>query len=191
MPEKVRSVIAIAEITETTVNEAKRMFRAYKEQDVINDCYFDDDVWHLNDETRGYNFDFSLDNSEYARFKNLTGIEEEKFKEFLKTYVMCKMGELSLTTVRTFIYYVKRSVYADPHNLRSLIQEYNAFLFGYVSEFLSLIAGDDFNRTADYINMLDIAEDFARGSDRGQRSLAVMARYFVFDERIEEFWRST
>ena len=99
MPEKVRTVIAIAEITETTVKEAKRMFRAYKEQDVINDCYFDDDVWHLNDETRGYNFDFSLDNSEYARFKNLTGIEEEKFKEFLKTYVMCKMGELSLTTV--------------------------------------------------------------------------------------------
>ena len=191
MPEKVRTVIAIAEITETTVKEAKRMFRAYKEQDVINDCYFDDDVWHLNDETRGYNFDFSLDNSEYARFKNLTGIEEEKFKEFLKTYVMCKMGELSLTTVRTFIYYVKRSVYADPHNLRSLIQEYNAFLFGYVSEFLSLIAGDDFNRTADYINMLDIAEDFARGSDRGQRSLAVMESYFVFDEIIKDFWKTT
>ena len=79
MPEKVRTVIAIAEITETTVKEAKRMFRAYKEQDVINDCYFDDDVWHLNDETRGYNFEFSLDNSEYARFKNLTGIEETTF----------------------------------------------------------------------------------------------------------------
>ena len=39
--------------------------------------------------------------------------------------------------------------------------------------------------------MLDIAEDFARGSDRGQRSLAVMESYFVFDEIIKDFWKTT
>ena len=42
------AILAIPEIDEITIKEAKRIFFAYREKDIISQSRFDDDIWDLN-----------------------------------------------------------------------------------------------------------------------------------------------
>lgn len=191
MSEKVSSILVLTEIEETTVQEAKRIFYMYREDRVIDSiCVFGDDVWKLTNETEGYTFNFSIDERKFERFSRQANISVELFKEYMKTFIVCKMGELSLDSLRQIIYYIKKTVYADSQNIQSMIKEYNARMFGHTSEFLSMISKDENNGVVDYVNMLDVAEDFARGTGNGQRSLAMFQSYFVFDDIIKDYWKT-
>ena len=54
------AILAIPELDEITIKEAKRIFFAYREKDIISQSRFDDDIWDLNNETSGYHFNFEM-----------------------------------------------------------------------------------------------------------------------------------
>ena len=43
--DKYTAILAIPELDKTTVKEAKRLFFAYKDKNIIDNCIFDDDIW--------------------------------------------------------------------------------------------------------------------------------------------------
>lgn len=56
--DKHTAIFAIPEIDDITINEARRLFLAYKEKGIISNSNFDDDTWTLNNETTGFHFNF-------------------------------------------------------------------------------------------------------------------------------------
>lgn len=59
--DKHTAILAIPEIDDITINEARRLFLAYKEKGIISNSNFDDDRWTLNNETTGFHFNFQID----------------------------------------------------------------------------------------------------------------------------------
>ena len=68
--DKYTAILAIPELDKTTVKEAKRLFFAYKDKNIIDNCIFDDDIWDLNNETTGFHFNFELDKDKFKTLKN-------------------------------------------------------------------------------------------------------------------------
>ena len=64
------AILAIPEMDDTTVTDARKLFFGYKEKEIITEGTFDDDVWGLCDEYARYHLDFSFDSSclEFVEF---------------------------------------------------------------------------------------------------------------------------
>ena len=81
------AILAISEIDKTTINDARRLFFAYKEKSIITDGLFDDDRWSLCDEYARYHLDFQLDSKAFEEFSFKMKITEEEFINYMKTYL--------------------------------------------------------------------------------------------------------
>ena len=66
---KFESILSIPDMDMRSLVSAKKIFRGYREERVIENCVFEDDVWHLCDEYSRYNFDFriTVDEDVYKR----------------------------------------------------------------------------------------------------------------------------
>ena len=187
------AILAIPEIDETTVNEARKIFFAYKDKGIVTNCVFDDDIWNLNNETAGFRFNFQLDKDKFKSFEKNLKINLSEFKDYLKTYIMCQMGELELNSLRTIIYYIKKIIYEDVSDIESLLNVCHGNWISRVSEFFSMIPAEGRQKEIiDWMTLFDEAEDYVRAGKTGEkRKLATFESYFRFDEIIKKFWQES
>lgn len=187
------AILAISEIDETTINDARRLFFAYKKKNIITDGLFDDDRWSLCDEYARYHLDFQLDKKAFEEFSFKMKITEEEFINYMKTYIMCQMGILSIVSLQSIVYGIKKIAYHKNDDMGSLLQGINVNLVGRLSEFYSMLPekGRETELT-ELLGIIDEAEDFTRASiNGGQRSLATFESYFRFDEIVKRFWQES
>lgn len=184
------AILAIPELDEITIKEAKRIFFAYREKDIISQSRFDDDIWDLNNETSGYHFNFEIDSSRFKKFGEELHLTEDEFKDYLKTYIICRMGDLELGSLRRLIHDIKKIVHSDVSDMDSLLDVCNPETVGRVSEFFAMLPeACREEELSDLLVMFDEVEERSQISDNGkQRSLATFESYFRFDEIIKRFW---
>lgn len=188
--DKHTAILAIPEIDDITINEARRLFLAYKEKGIISNSNFDDDRWTLNNETTGFHFNFQIDKNKFKQFGDDLKITCENFKTYLKTFIVCQMGELELGSLRSIIYCTKRIVYNRAEDLDAFLESNNGNWIGRITEFFSMIpaAGRE-KELLDWLTLFDDADERVRiGKDGSRRSLASFESYFRFDDIIKRFW---
>lgn len=194
MPEnKFTSILVISEIDSTTVNDARKLFFGYKEKKVILDGLFDDDRWHLSDEYATYNFNFILDEDKYKSFGSRMNIEADKFKTYMKTFILCQMGTLALVSLRNILHCMKEVSYCKKNELQAYFEKTDIYLVGHLSDFFSILPQD--GREAEVTELLDtldrVEDCSAITPSGGQRSLASFESYFRFDDIIKRFWKES
>lgn len=133
--DKHTAILAIPEIDEITIKEARRLFLAYKEKGIISNSNFDDDRWALNNETTGFHFNFQIDKNKFKQFGDDLKITYKDFKTYLKTFIVCQMGELELGSLRSIIYCTKRIVYNRTEDLDAFLESNNGNWIGRITEF--------------------------------------------------------
>ena len=187
------AILAIPEIDEITIKEAKRIFFAYREKDIISQSRFDDDIWDLNNETSGFHFNFEIDCNSFKKFGEELHLTEDEFKDYLKTYIICRMGDLELGSLRRLIHDIKKIVHSDVFDTDSLLDVCNPETVGRVSEFFAMLPeASREEELSDLLVMFDEVEERSQISDKGkQRSLATFESYFRFDEIIKRFWKES
>lgn len=183
-------ILAIPELDEITIKEARRIFFAYREKDIISQSRFDDDIWDLNNETSGYHFNFEIDSNRFKKFGKELHLTEDEFKEYLKTYIICRMGDLELGSLRRLIHDIKKVVHSDVSDTDSLLEVCTSETVGRVSEFFAMLPeGCREEELSDLLVMFDEVEERSQIGNVGkQRSLATFESYFRFDEIIKRFW---
>lgn len=186
-------ILAIPELDEITIKEARRIFFAYREKDIISQSRFDDDIWDLNNETSGYHFNFEIDSNRFKKFGKELHLTEDEFKEYLKTYIICRMGDLELGSLRRLIHDIKKVVHSDVSDTDSLLEVCTSETVGRVSEFFAMLPEEcREEELSDLLVMFDEVEERSQIGNVGkQRSLATFESYFRFDEIIKRFWKES
>lgn len=188
--DKFTTILAIPELDETTVLESRRIFFAYKENRIIGNCIFDDDVWELNNETKGYHFNFELNHKTFKPFGEKLNITEKEFKKYLKTFIICQMGELELVSLQSIIYTIKRIIDAGTPNIDVLLNSHNNIWIGRISEFFSMLPEEGReDALSDWMDLFDEAENAINISPSStKRTLATFESYFRFHEILKKYW---
>ena len=185
---KYTSIISISEIDEITENDARRTFFSYKEKGIILDGLFDDDIWSLSDEYAHYSFDFTVNPKQYTEFGVSMVMSIDDFKKYLKTFIICLMGDLSLSSLQSLILHAKKITYSFKEDFSQLLDNETQNWAGRLSDFFNMIPTE--NREAqvsELLNILDEAEENNRRKG-GQRTLATFDSYFCFDDIIRRYW---
>lgn len=191
--DKHTAIIAIPELDETTVKEARRIFYGYRDKHIISECSFDDDMWYLNNETAGFRFNFRIEPDRLKSFAERLCITEKEFMDYMKTYVICQMGELDLGSLRSFIHDAGKMICSDLDDPSSVAEGCNAYNVERFSEFLSIIPeADREEELADMLALFDEAEEYAQAGQTGdRRTLASFESYFRFGEILDRFWKES
>lgn len=184
------TVITIPEIDEITIADARRQFFAYKGKRIVETGLFDDDKWMLSDERDRRGFDFAINEAEFHDFSMKLNLTSGEFKEYLKTFIVCNMGALSLTSLQHIILAVKRTAYSVNKESTFHLSESEVQWLNYVTDFFAMLPTDGREEAVDdLLEQCDDALDqycFSKG--RTQRSLATFESYFRFHDVLKRFW---
>ena len=187
---KYKAVLPIAEIDGATVRKARRLFSAYREKNVITEGAFEDDSWNMCDEYANYHLNFSLDSERYSAFAKRLGLGEDAFKDYLKTFAICQMGELVIISIQRIIHWIKELVYCGYDDLESFLRDECGNVPVRLFDFFSMIPQK--GREEELSEMLgcfdDVVENIRASSNGGRRTLAAFESYFRFDEILDRFW---
>ncbi|MDD6588646.1 MAG: hypothetical protein PUF29_08615 [Anaerobutyricum hallii] len=187
------AVLAISEIDETTISDARKKFLAYKKKDIIMEGLFDDDRWGLCDEYAKYHLDFRLDSERFEEFGSRMKLTEKEYKEYMKTFIMCQMGELAIVSLQKLVNNMKKVSYCKGEEIYKIFENAGDKSIGRLSDFYSTIPekGRE-EELMDLMDRFDEAEEYVRsGMSGGQRSLATFESYFRFNEIIKMFWQES
>ena len=185
------AILAIPNMDDTTVDEARRLFFAYRDSGVIRESMFDDPQWRLTDEYANYTLNFSLKENEFKEFGELFSISANDFILYLKAYLVCQMGNYSLGALQSIVHIVKSIVRSPVAQIENAIDEHAGNYIGKAGEFFSMLPSENREEAIEWIaNCFDEAEGaaYSRG---GQRNLAPFESYFRFDDVLKRFWKES
>ena len=184
------ATLAIREMDKTTENEARRLFFAYKEKGVITDGLFDDDVWTLSDDVYKYHLKFAFSEEAFEKLGKSIKMNVDGFKAYAKTYVMCRMGDYSLTTLRQLVHDIRKAASLDANELIKWLSGEEVGKATRLISFFSRLPSNGREGELDWLlEKLENAGE--KGQSGEQRSLACFESYFRFDEIIKRFWRES
>ena len=164
-------------------------FFAYKEKGIVRTGLFDEDKWILSDERDNRGFDFSLDEAKFHDFGAQFHLTSTEFKQYLKTFIVCNLGNLSLTSLQHIILAIKRVVYAENGEIASSLSESELPWLHYVTDFLSMLPTEGRNEAVDALLQQcdDRWDRFCFSRAGKQRTLATFESYFRFHDVLKRF----
>lgn len=184
------TITVIPELDELTIIDARRHFFAYKEKGIVRTGLFDEDKWILSDERDNRGFDFSLDEAKFHDFGAQFHLTSTDFEQYLKTFIVCNLGNLSLTSLQHIILAIKRVVYAANGEITSSLFESELPWLHYVTDFLSMLPTEGRNEAVDALLQQcdDTWDRFCFSRAGKQRTLATFESYFRFHDVLKRFW---
>ncbi|MDO4615205.1 MAG: hypothetical protein Q4B15_06200 [Lachnospiraceae bacterium] len=183
MSKKYTAILEIPSLDSLSEDEIIRIFYIYKERGIVTSGDYADSVWHTCDEYANYSFDFEI--PDFACFGDRFHLSEETFVTWVKMYLISQLGFLSLGTLQSVLFQIKKVV-ANPTE-RCLESLMHANL---VKDFFSLLPTDD--REEELIRLLDLldraVDQMYDNTVSGRRTLASFDSYFLFHDILGQFW---
>ena len=191
--EMFRTVLAVQQIDEDSLQKAMDLFEEYKRQGIIKKSTFEDNKWFCSDEYSNMSITFSLNELSYARFyKDIFGISYKDFLSYMKVYVMFLMGELVLNSIRDVVYDVHKLIKTDPQKLDIMSDMFFLHHPARVINFLAMLPeATDAEKMELLLNALDTAEEYRYSMNAGdtKRALASFDSYFLFNDIMNDYWK--
>lgn len=184
------SIISIPSFSEETTKQAMSIFLSYKKAEVIIEGDFDSTRWRVTDEYARMVLDFEIDSNDF----NLSiGVPLNTFVLYLKTYVLCQLGNLVLGTLQSIVGDVKKIVKYKMNQLSKISKNDSLTFINRLSEFFSLIpCGDHEKELLSIIEHLEDLDEKNRASNtNNQRELASFDSYFLFSDILDQFWKES
>ncbi len=188
--DKFISILTIPSLDDQTMEVALRLFRGYKEDEIISNCIFTDNKWYLTDEYENFGFDFSGDKEE-TEVSRLFNMSFNQIMEKLKIYVLYKMGTLSLEVLQSIITQSKYVILSDIEEIDKLPEYHGMYQVFNICEFFTLLTSEMTDEQMEIIDSLEnIYYKIDMSSTQNQRTLATFDSYFKFDSILNSFWET-
>lgn len=179
--------INLANLTDV---EIYQLFRVYSENGTILNKRFDDRKWKTTDEYQVCNLSFEINLDDYKEYEDNLGIDINSFVKYLKTYILCKLGEYELSSFRQFLCDIRKIIKLHFDDFSNDIEDIkNPELLKLIDFFRSLPRNSN-SESFEYI--IESLERNIKFQEYGKaRNLAVFDSYFAFNDLIHRFWRES
>ncbi len=187
------TVLSVQNMDTDCISKAKDLFEEYKNRGIIIGSEFSDTKWQFSDEYSHVGIMFNVDKFSYKRYyEGYFDVTYELFIEYLKTYVLFTMGDLVLKALQNIVNDIKRIIVHDPDELYALTEEVALSSPNRVIEFFSILPeADNPEKLERIMDILDAMADIHYTNSSGQkRPLASFDSYFLFNDIINDYWKS-
>lgn len=172
------------------IASAKEMFEDYKAKRIILEGYFHDDKWKFSDEYSHQGIDYNINSFAYKNFyEKINGYSLEVFKDYLKTFIIWRIGKLAIRSLVNIVNAVKKIIRCDIGSIeQGRLYEIDIPMGS--GDFFSMLPVVDVELAESLCEIIyDAAESIAeRNMKRYQRQLCDFQTYFTFDEYMNRFW---
>lgn len=172
-------------IKETDIYQA---FLTYKNEGIIRCGDYSDNKWYLTDEYENCNFSFHFSKLDYDDFEENLGIGLDDMVDYLKAYVICKFGEVELTSLRQFICDMKKFFRLSYADLFCELEDVTISSLPKILDFLESLPDKGREEEMSYLKE-SISKNITVDYTDKKRLLASFDSYFKFNDLIELFWK--
>ena len=193
-------VVDFIEFDKDSINRARDEFIRFTEDGVILTPSFEDNEWIVTNQVHTFSLKFGF--SEVAFRTEITKENRNMgtytdFVEALKAFVIFKLNDYVLVTIREFLGFMTRVVkttsFFTPQKAKNWltgrvkpIQQVKDMFIDFL-EFYPLKDTEEFIEELQ-LDQLSINENTETGKDTNRRKLAEFQSYFYFDKLLDEFW---
>jgi hypothetical protein len=186
--------VAVQNIDTSSIEKAKNLFDVYKKEGVILAPTFDSMEWPCTDEYENLTIRFNVDTFLYKRFyRDMLGLDYNMFRDYVKTYVMFCMGDIALSSLNNVVRDIKHLIKTDYKELYASSDTISLKLPNKIIEFFTILPEAENEEDFDYLmGVLDNIQDVVRAntSDSSARNLASFDSYFLFNDILNDYWKS-
>lgn len=164
------------------LSKAMTLFQEYKEQGVILNAEFEDNIWILTDELTNVSLRFDIDEDKYYSNANMwTACDLKCYMEAVKVYATFMLGAHGLGSIREI---VNCAVILG----HSSFEDATQFISGHyhLAEMIKMLPGYSSQRDA-VVECLE-ENQLYWGRGRKRRVLKEFTAYFRFNEMLEHYW---
>lgn len=177
--------IVVSLLNEESIYKSQQLFKEYAAKKIIVKGDFDDYVWVLSNELVSVNLKFTFDQINYSKCLenkfNLTYIE---FVNSVKSYLILKIGTVSLDNIRSTLNDLKKILSNITHNHTYTNYAYTSVFSLY--EFFSLLPIQS-RELEDITDML--ISHVSYSGKKSQRKLLNFRYYFKFNDLLNKYWK--
>jgi len=188
------SSLSLIALDLSAIQEAKTRFVEYQNIGVIkSQCTFDDEVWYTTDEYSNIGLHFTFSVFSYKTYEAVFGLPLPEFILYVKTFLVSLLGRNALSSIQTALLDLRHITNTDIHSIFGASEDVKIMMPNLCEEFFLMLPNADEN--VDLNRLIDAMEAYADinfgTQEKLQRSLADFDTYFLFDDLIKDFWRST
>ena len=151
------------------------------------DSFFENPEWKLSNETSNVTFALlSFKDDVDPNIQDWLGIGRQQYTNCLKAYIVLKLGDFRLNTLRS----ITKTLAALPYRT---VEDAAGITHGaaHIAEFLSLLPGDSPDRDLVEESLDERVQTYRISSGvRCRRVLAAFDNYLRFNEVLSEFWQT-
>lgn len=164
-----------------------QLFKAYKDAKVILTNDFDSKKWYLTDEYENCSFNFDIPTGDFFDYKENLGMELNDFIFKLKAYILTQLGNVNLSTLRQFIYDLKKIISFSYDDLSYELEDANISSLLRILDFFTALRTEEKSEEYRYI-CESIRNNIIISQNDSKRLLASFNSYFLFADLIKKFW---
>lgn len=174
----------IENLKETDIYQA---FLVYKENGVIRCGSYADKKWYLTDEYENCNFDFTFSEEDYEDYKENLGISLNDMITYLKAFIVCKLGEYNLNSIRQFVTDLRKMFKMSFSDLANELEDAAIPSLSKMIEFFESLQSED--KTEEFIYLREsLSKNLVTDYKDNKRLLASFDSYFKFNDIITNYW---
>lgn len=175
------------------LDEAKVLFKEYREKEVIIEGNFEDEKWLFSDEYSHVGIHFVFDKLLYKRYyEKLFGLKLETFINCVKVFCISLIGKYVLHTLSSIINEIKRMISTDPEELYEITYTLKISNGVPCIDFFSMLPAywSEYERER-FIDCIEIiVEQNQTDKLNSKRTLAQFDSYLLFNDILNDFWKS-
>ncbi len=177
----------ISKADKAAIKKSKELFKVYLKKGIIVNSSHENSVWMITDETESCGIYFQIDELEFSRYgKPHLGCSLTEYIETMKVLTTASFGA-DIKTLQ-FISRGCRKLLEVLSGTKDMdvLTDYAYYLL----DFLELLPGESVYRNTLIDELSDLAE-YTLSSTKGgssPRNLATYQTYFLFTDRLYEFW---
>lgn len=189
------SQVSFVELDAEALNTAKKRFNEYQKQKVIKDnCLFSDNIWKATDEYESTGIYFDINTFNYSRWEKVFCMNKLDFILKAKTFVMSIFGKNVLRTIHCLLTDIHKIFECSPEEFFDTDFEVSLNSPPICTDFFILIFNsyeDTNNYVSAFLEKLDyLTELNIRKNSSNQRLLSTFDSYLVFNDIMEDYWKS-
>lgn len=187
------TILSTPSLDESNVELALEIFDNYIDNGIFKDCTFYDETWNTTDEYSNIGIHFNFNQVSYKRFyEEVFGLSFQDFISYVKVFVTMTLGKNVLKTLQSTVNDLKRIIRTDIEDVYGATTELSITVPSLCIDFFSILPeSKNIEAVEHLLNALEIYSSvkYSRNVNK-QRSLAQFDSYFLFNDIMNDYWKS-
>lgn len=169
------------------IAEAQKLFKKFKQDLIIRNESFSDDVWLLSDQLKHIRVNFWISDFSFQKYAKLISCSKERFTILLKTFVIFCFDTLQFVSIQRFVRDLKNLLRISPISLLDNIEKIIVEKPFKIKEFFLVIPC--VHNQEEWTTLCKFLKKKSKSNYKQQRELSEYDSCFLFSDIIDDYWK--